>query len=740
MEHGAKVTAIERRRGEWSSALETPWQLPPPEPAPTDPGISLASFFAIIRRQRIKLLAFVALSLLAAVVIQFTVPKLYEATALVKVDRRQAAAIEGAVGDLSGPGEDLDPVITTDIELAQSDTVLRPVVEKYHLLDDKKGMAGLSAEQKKRLLNAPIELKGLKVTRPPNTYLLRIVYRAHNPQLAADVANAVALSLTQHANDTTKHFVDEASSLVSQDEANLRAKLDKDNQQLVAFQKELGIVDPGQRVTVLTARLEQLNADLTAAEADRVNREATLQQLARSHSLATAQAADSIHAIQDSGLNEALVRLDAARQHFAEIKSYYGETHPEYRKAKEQVDELTTQLNELVINAQQRASTSFQQALEREKQLRALVQSAKADVDQLQGKAQQYDQLKSDAESDRKLYQDMTSRSMLADVNKQFSSATVQIFSEARPPMVSIFPKLGLDLALAFVLSCIFGVLGAVLADALDSSLSDPEEVAKSLEISVLGVLPSVKHLPSITEVEMLPSSGTKLMRRNQRSSARYAEAVRGLRTGLILNMLRSGGKTVQITSAIAGEGKSTTTSRLCVALAQIGKRVLLIDADMRRPTAHKIFKVGATPGLSDVLEGNALCREAIIPTHTPGLFLMPAGPVSRRAAELVSLGFSTILAQVSRDFDLIFVDSPPMNGAAEAQEISTMVDGVIVVAKSTGTQGKLISTALTALSRARANVLGLVINQVRGEDSANYSYYYYSTNDDATAAGGGGA
>jgi capsular exopolysaccharide synthesis family protein len=740
MEHGAKVTAIERRRGDWTTALETPWQLPQPDQTPSDPGISLASFFAIIRRQRYKLLVFIALSLLAAVVIQVTVPKLYEATALVKIDRRQNVAIEGIGGDSSSVPEDLDPIITTDMELAQSDTVLRPVVEKFHLLDDGKAMSGLSEEQKKRLRNAPIELKGLKITRPPNTYLLRIVYRAHNPQLAADVANAIAASLTAHANDTARRSVDEASSLVNQDEAMLRAKLDKDNQQLVDFQKELGIVDPVQRVTVLTARLEQLNQELTTAEADRVNREATLQQLARSHSLASAQAADSIHAIQDSGLNEAMTRLDAARQHFAEVRSYYGETHPEYRKAKEQVDELTAQLNELVVNAQQRASTSFQQALDREKQLRALVQTAKNEVDQLQGRAQQYDQLRSDADSDRKLYQDMTARSLLADVNKQFNSPTVQIFSEARPPRNSIFPKLGLDLAMAFVLSCIFGVLGAVLADALDSSLSDPEEVAKSLEVSVLGVLPTVKHLPGISAMEMLPSAGTKLMRRNQRSSARYAEAVRGLRTGLILNMLRSGGKTVQITSAIAGEGKSTTTSRLCVALAQIGKRVLLIDADMRRPTAHKIFKVAATPGLSDVLEGNALCREAIVALDTPGLFLMPAGPVSRRAAELVSLGFSTILAQVSRDFDLIFVDGPPMNGAAEAQEISTMVDGVIVVAKSTGTQGKLISNALTALSRARANVLGLVINQVRGEDSASYSYYYYSTTDDAAAAGGGGA
>jgi capsular exopolysaccharide synthesis family protein len=174
----------------------------------------------------------------------------------------------------------------------------------------------------------------------------------------------------------------------------------------------------------------------------------------------------------------------------------------------------------------------------------------------------------------------------------------------------------------------------------------------------------------------------------------------------------------------LRGEGKSATVSQLGLALAQVGKKVLIVDADMRNPTLHKIFDVAQAPGLSDILDGQQLHNDAILPLDPPGLYLLPAGPISRRSADLVSIGLSQVLTRISRDFDLILIDCPPVHQAAEAQEIAAMADGVLVLTKARGTSGKLVSSALFSLLRVRANVMGLVMNQVHDSDFNGYKYY----------------
>ena len=714
------------------SSLQTPVRMPlTPQlldvTAPAGEGMGLSDLLRILYRHRFKLLAFIATGVAAAVVLQLIIPKLYEATATVKIDRHQIAVSTGVDTPTGPSADDMDQIITTAIELAQSDTVLRPVAEKYHLLEEEKQLSGLKPDEILAKRESPIELKKLKITRPPNTYLLRITYRAHNPKLASDVANAIAQSLSDHANDSGKATLAEASTKVNANIAALHQKVLDANEQLANYAKQLQMSDPDQKVSTLTSRLNQLNQELTTVQAERVNREATLEQLQKSKSLATAQAADTLHTTApDSALNDTLVRLNAARQQFAAVRSFYGPTHPEYTKAQDQVNELTKQLNDQIDVSAQRASVNFQQSRERERQLTTLVAAAKAEVDGLQAKAQTYNQLKQEADSNSKLYQDLTSRAMVADINKEFNNAEISIFSAARPPLEHIFPKFSLNLALGLVLSSILGVLAVVLVNAFDTSFSDPKEVAERLQIDVLTVVPAIKSLPPLygetNVVALTPSSRSS---RSGDMTGRYNESIRNLRTVIGLIMLDGQVKSIQITSALPGEGKSSTTAQLATSFAQIGRKVLLIDTDMRRPTQHKVFGVAMTPGLSDVLEGYNGIAEAIVPTEHPGLYLLPSGPISRNAAELISMRFSAVLAKVSRDFDLVILDGPPVHGASETQEIAGLADAVLVVTKSSGTSGKIVSSALDILLRARARVIGLVMNQSLAKDESTYSYYY---------------
>jgi capsular exopolysaccharide synthesis family protein len=179
------------------------------------------------------------------------------------------------------------------------------------------------------------------------------------------------------------------------------------------------------------------------------------------------------------------------------------------------------------------------------------------------------------------------------------------------------------------------------------------------------------------------------------------------------------------VTSASPAEGKSTTAAYLAIAHAEQGKKTLLIDGDLRRPSVHRKFGFTANAGLSTVLLGEVEWEQVLVKTESvPDLDILPAGPPSRRASDLVRSEISELLERMAQDYDLVIVDAPPLLGFAEALQMSTCVDGVLVVARAGETNRKAISSVVTALNRLRVNVLGLVINEVRRDSSSSYYYY----------------
>lgn len=681
-----------------------------PELSPVVDSTSLARFAKIIKRQQCKLLTFVGIAMGAAVAFQFVVPKVYQATALVKVDRHTVG--EG-MGE-SSSATDMDKIVATQIEMAQSDPLLRAVVERYNLLAIEN--ASKAPDTKQVTTAGPIELKGLKVSRLPNTYLVRIAYRAHDPQLAANVANAVAKSLVEHANDTAKGSYEQISGLVAQDMTELRTKMETSVRQLAEFEKHLNMVDPSQRSATLTARLSQIDSEFTTAQEERIRREAILAQVAGSQTLASAQTAQA--AAQDTLLNEAIQRLNAARQQFALTRSYYGEGHPEYAKAQKQVQEVQSQVEELQTRAKERARDEYQQALERENRLHAVLQQTKAEGEGLRAVALQHEQLQSEVDKDKKAYDDLATRTRIAHINQQFQNATVQIAAPAIAPRQQIFPRLPIDLALALIVSSILGILVALFADALNTTFSDSDEIARQLRVNVLAAIPAAK-LPS--EMSLKFAAAGDNSKRSAELISSYDEAIRTVRTALTLASNDRPIRSVLVTSAVPGEGKSTTAAQLAIACAQLGRKVLLVDANFRRPALHKLFGEEVTAGFADVLQGKKSFAEAIRESEQPRLFLMPSGPLPRRATDLISVGFSKILDKVRRDFDLIIIDAPHVLGASETQELAAIADGVLFLTKVGATPRKMVSEALSTILRTGANLIGLVINQVKPSVASGY-------------------
>jgi capsular exopolysaccharide synthesis family protein len=329
--------------------------------------------------------------------------------------------------------------------------------------------------------------------------------------------------------------------------------------------------------------------------------------------------------------------------------------------------------------------------------------------------------LKTEAENDRRVYMDLEARMRDADVNRQFRDATIQFVAPALPPDNAIFPKLSVNLPIAFALALVLGVLGAVAADALDNTFSDADELTARVGLEVMATLPDVVKL---RKSATLSSTSNTVYGRSLEMGGRYEESIRMLRSALGRAGINQSLKTLLITSGSTAEGKSTTAARLAEACALGGKKVLLIDADLWRPSLLKKFDGGTKIGLADVLAHGIAPVEVIVEV-VPGLFVMPAGPALMNAADLIGAGFAEVLQNVRNNFDLVIVDAPPLLGPSETQEIATMVDGVLVIAKAEVTLAKDLAETFTVLKRSRANVLGVVLNQVKFSNLKGFEGYY---------------
>jgi succinoglycan biosynthesis transport protein ExoP len=682
-------------------------------------GGAFARTCKAISRPKRTILTLMVLTIAAAFAVQFLAPKIYESTAIVTVERHASNGVMGRAGTRLLSIDDMDQVIATEIEISHSDPVLRPVAEQFDLLAVEKQFSGVDTEQVRRQKSeADIQLKHLQVARSANSDTMRITYRANDPQLAANVANAVAQSLVKQSDEAAKRSFDQIATTVAQSLPDLVAKMDTSAKSLAEFERQLNMADPEQRVAMLSARVAELNTQLAATQNERIRREAILGQVNASDTLAAAQTAS-----RDNSLTEAQQRLNVARQQFAMARSYYGERHPEYAKAQKQEQELEGQIRELQSNAKNQAQAEFREAESQEARLSSLLQQTKVELEKLQASAHQYENLKNEAQSDKDNYNRLAAQARSEAIEQQIHDVSLQMTSPARPAQQPFFPNLPINLGVAIVGSGLLGMAVTLFGKSMDPSFYGPNKGRNKINLAVLASLPTSKSLQNASTPNGISLRAKALLTEN---TAEFEEGIRELRAALMLITNKQQVRNVLMTSATAGEGKSTAAAHLAVASAQAGQRVLLIDANLRRPALHNAFGIANTIGLSEVLKGERPYSEAIVETGEQGVFLMPAGQVSRRAADLIGIGLSTVLAKTSRVFDLVIVDAPAILGASESLQMAGAVDGVLLLTKAGATTEQDVSEVLSNLSRARANVLGLVMNQIQRPDLPKHDVYQY--------------
>ena len=702
------------------------------DPGPTQASLPLSHYLWILRRHMWAIVAFVVIVCFATAVVSFRLTPVYESTATLYVDRQEARGIVGQESQAQSYSNlDAESFLASQIRLLQSDSVVRPVAQRYNLLEREKqfNRAEDSSDRVTRAKDAPIVLKQLRIARPPNTYLLQVSYRSTDPQLAADVANQIAQSYIEHTYNIRIRSSQSLSKFMEKQIEELRAKMESSSSRLASLERELNVINPEEKTNILSARLLQLNTEYTRAQSDRVTAEAQRNQAA-SGSLEVAQVSS-----QGDAIKRLIERRDEVSERFAEAKSHYGVNHPEYRKLQAQFRELERQVDATRINALKRVEVQFNEARAREQMLAKGVAETKAEYDKLNLRSFEYQRAKREADADKNLYDELNRKIREAGINAGFQNNTVRVADLARPGWKPVFPKIPLNLALAFLFSTLLAFGVAILTDTMDNTIRDPEQVSRTLRTHIVGTLPAVKNPKELTLSGAIPLTAPPdgapnailVTGHRERQLSTYDEAIRTIRNSILLTDFDRRLRTLLFTSATASEGKSTTAGHLASAHAEQKKRTLLIDCDLRRPSQHKLFGLPLSVGLSNVLNGDTGWRTAIVESESnPNLHIITAGPPSRRAADMIGTLMGPIMEEMAQDYDLVVLDAPPLLGFAETLQMASSADGVIVVTKAGDTSRKAVSAAISTLTHLRANVLGLVLNQVKKNHSDHYYYYGY--------------
>ncbi len=644
-----------------------------------------------------------------------------------------------------------DPTeLETEVKILQSDLLALQVVKDLGL-DRRPEFGGKAAPSSSSLDLAPDPLQtdpsrtsallgnfrgNLKVTLAPNTKIIEVHYTSPDRQLAANVVNKLMEDYTENNFKSRFDSTMQAEDWLSKQLVDLQMKVETSQEKLVRYQKEHEILGIDEKQNITTAKLDELNKALTAAESERMDKE-SVYRLVQSGDADTVASAVSALDAAGAGNQSASSLLESLRSKEADLKiqaaqlnNQFGPSYPKLAQLNSQLKEVDAQILLETKKVAAKVRGQYMAAVQRENLLHDALEKQKQEENKLNESAIDYSILKRDLDSYRQLYEGLMEKMKEAGVSAGLKSNNFRIVDVARVPTYPIEPNIPRNLAFAFILGLTSGVGLAFLQEGLDNTVRTSEQAQMISGLPALGMIP----LPTRTAREganpkrlVIASSSKEAveMVAQARPHSQMAESYRALRTSLLLTNLGAPPKVIMVTSALPQEGKTTTSMNTALVLAQKGVRVLLIDADLRRPSIHKILGMGPRSGLSNVLTGSATLQQTITRSSIlPNLSILPAGTPPPNPAELLaSTNMRDVLEELRGQYDHIVVDTPPTLSVTDAVVLSPRADAIVLVIRSGQTTKQALRRARDILTQVNAKVSGVLLNAV---DLSSPDYYYY--------------
>ncbi len=703
---------------------------------------SMLRYWRIVRKRKWVILATFAIVFALAVIATLNATRLYQAASEVAIFPENPNVLGFKDRENSPVDYDYDAALETQAAILRSDALAIKVIEALHLDRDARftGVAQLppspdNAVRVSSMEPDPVKAAGLlgafhgglNVQLVRSTRLIQVSYTHSDPRLATEIANTLVTTFIEENFRTKYESVTQTSEWLSKELADLQMKVQTSEEKLVRYQKDHSILGVDEKQNIVTSRLDELNKELTAAQTERFQKESNYR-------LAMEGDPGITEKTSPEGTSS---MLDKLREKEADLGTQYAQTTTQFGAGYPKVTELSNQLKQVraeieieKTRMQRRIRDEYQAAMRRENLLTTAFNQQKQEANQLNESAIEYSVLKRDAESNRQLYLDLLQRLKEAGVSAGLRSSNIRVVDVARTPTSPIAPNVRRSLVLGVLLGLGLGFGLAFLLEGLDNTVRNLEEIGTISTLPGLATIPlqlsKNGHSHRLLSAAANDQSGSLSLVTYSRPRSEVSEAYRSLRTSILLSAFGAPPKVILITSASPQEGKTTISANSALVLAQRGSRVLLVDADLRRPGIEKIFGIKPRGGLSTVISGVDKVEDVMLPfTEVPNLWILPAGPIPPQPAELLSsIVMRDYIATWRNEFDHVIIDTPPCLSVTDAVVLSPLADRVILVARSGQTTKPALRRACDLLLQVNARVMGIVLNALNVRSAEGYYYY----------------
>jgi polysaccharide biosynthesis transport protein len=697
----------------------------------------------IYRYRRIAIAVFVLTS--AAMIIQgYSNVQFFRAQGRLLIENERASEVPGLSPNSDQFYEDPEPYFQTQYKILRGRDLTRRVIKKVHLdqVPEFNGTAKrpdtpftLLANLRTRLLsgiwkaNAAMETPKANETQDESALissfigrvnvepvrgsrLVDITFDAEDAAFAAKAANALMEEYVDQNLEAKLGTTENMLQWLGKELANQQTKVEESERGLAEYRDRQNAMSLDDKQNIVGSRLNTLNDAYTKAKLERVQKETQYNQIKPLLASGATVSPDSLPiTIQNSQIQQLTTKLAELQQNKVQASQTYGEKHRTMIALNAQITETQSQLNVETQKALQTVKNEYDSALLAERTYAQNLEAAKADAQDLSRKSVGYNVMEREAKSNRTIYESLLQREKELRVSSNSRSNNVRIVDRAEVPKAPMAPTGRRTWLTSIAIGFVLAVAIAFGLDYMNDTIKTPEDVTRRLRLPFLGLVPSVrddKH-PVLASAHVPHDFG---------------EAFRSLRTSLMSRFPAEGTKTLVVTSAQPLEGKTTTACNIAMALAYGGARVLLIDADMRRPGLHRPLRLTNERGLSQVLIGQARVRDVIQRTVDPNLLAITAGRTPPNPSELLaSERMKTLLNNLSHGpFDWIVLDTPPVLAVTDAVILAPLVNGVTFVVGAEMTRRRLAERALETIMSAPPRFAAVVLNKV---DFTRNKYYY---------------
>jgi len=596
----------------------------------------------------------------------------------------------------------------TQLEVLRSRELIRKTLDRLKLLPE--GQAQQSAQ-----IGQLLSHLGVAPVRSDmgESRIITVTYRDPDPQLAARVANGISQTYVDQNLDSRRQGSRDAFEWLNQRLEELRQEVNSREEALQQYrrQQENAVALGEQQNNIVVQKLAQLNSALTTARTERLSQEALYQQLESIQK--SGQPLDTFTPILTNtfiqGLKNELATLERQREQLAQ---QLGDLHPDMIKVNTSIANLQRQLNGEMTKVVEGVQNDYRAAKAKEAGLASALDEQTREVLNLNQKSVGFGALQRDAASTQQMFETVRQRVKETELAGELQSNNAKILDFAEVPGAPVLPRAFINLIVALLGGLCAAVALALGLEYLNPRLEKPSDIAEALGLPLLGIAPTISRLKNRTPtLDDLPQS--------------FHAAFRTIRTRILLSPVAGSARSIAVTSTTPKEGKTIVASNLAISLAMAGRRVLLVDADLHRPQLHRMFNLSRSPGLSEVLVGSSKPSETLREASSlPGLFVLPAGGAITSPTDVLdSERLHHLIDGLSRVFDVVVLDCPPVMAVADASIVGHAASSVLFVVGAGTTTREAARGAIDRLSGIQVQLLGVVLNKAEKDRVYEYGY-----------------